>query len=160
MNNRIKIQIIILGGTVLAVLPLTFIGCTKEAALNKYHSAVETIGALELTASNLLKGEREEGLDSYVGTYHALYEDFSGTEMLFGGTSAREREDGDELTVTCELTIESGKAEVFFISGDEEKQVLVNTEEKKQVSVTLPTASNYIGVSGKYFSGELKLRVE
>lgn len=139
---------------------LTVTGCSKEEVLDKYHHTVEKMGEQGLTSASLLKGEKKEGEDGYVGTYHASYKEFSGTESVFGGTSARERESGNELMVTCEITIEKGSAEVFFISGDEEKKVLTDTDGKTKVSVTLPAASNYICISGDDFTGELKIKVE
>ena len=66
----------------------------KDAILDAYGSLVDTAGSWALTPDRSLQGERIPGKDDYTGTYAAGYEDFSGTELLFGGTTL-DRESGD-----------------------------------------------------------------
>lgn len=56
-----------------------------------------------------LQGDKTKGEDTYTGSYTADYEDFNDKEYIFGGT-ALERDKGSELTVTYELTVDSGTA--------------------------------------------------
>ena len=51
-----------------------------------------------------LQGEKDEGVDTYTGTYAAAYDGFNGKEFIFGGT-ALNRENGNHLQVTYKLTI-------------------------------------------------------
>lgn len=81
----------------------------KDAILDAYSSLVDTVGSWALTLEGSLQGERVPGEDDYTGTYAADYEDFSGTELLFGGTTL-DREAGDTVEVTCSLTVEEGEA--------------------------------------------------
>ena len=80
----------------------------KDAVLDAYGSLVGTAGSWALTPDRSLHGERVPGEDDYTGTYAADYEDFSGTELLFGGTTL-DREAGDTVEVTCSLAIEEGR---------------------------------------------------
>ena len=74
----------------------------KDAILDAYSSLVDTVGSWALTLEGSLQGERVPGEDDYTGTYAADYEDFSGTELLFGGTTLdRERVHSDR--VNCEV---------------------------------------------------------
>ena len=45
---------------------------------------------------------------------HIYYEDFNDKEYIFGGT-ALERDKGSELTVTYELTVDSGTAKLYWL---------------------------------------------
>lgn len=80
----------------------------KDAILDAYSSLMDTAGSWALTPDRSLQGERVRGEDDYTGTYAADYEDFSGTELLFGGTTL-DREAGDTVEVTCSLAVEEGR---------------------------------------------------
>ena len=98
------------------IFSLTLAGCSKDEILDQYNSVVQTAGNAALTSNFLLKGNRTYGEDCYTGTYTADYKDFSKTEYLFGGTSI-ERENGKDISVSCDLEITEGTAQVFWISG-------------------------------------------
>ena len=80
----------------------------KDAILDAYDSLVDTAGSWALTPDRSLQGERIPGEDDYTGAYEADYEDFSGTELLFGGTTL-DREAGNTVEVTSSLIIEEGE---------------------------------------------------
>lgn len=67
-----------------------------------------------LTRDSKLVGERELGEDSYTGNYTADYQDFSGEEILFGGTSLR-RDGGQSLTVAYTLEVTAGSASLYWL---------------------------------------------
>lgn len=75
----------------------------KDAILDAYDSLVDTAGVVVLARNTLpLKGtvrRQRPGAD---------YEDFSGTELLFGGTTL-DREAGNTVEVTSSLIIEEGE---------------------------------------------------
>ena len=88
----------------------------KDAILDAYGSLVDAAGSWALTPDRSLQGERIRGEDDYTGTYEADYEDFSGTELIFGGTTL-DREAGNTVDLSRSLDIEEGKAAVFLCSG-------------------------------------------
>lgn len=81
---------------------------TDAALVGTYGSLVDVAGSWALTPARSLQGERIPGEGEYTGTYEADYEDFSGTELLFGGTTL-DREAGNTVEVTCSLIIEEGE---------------------------------------------------
>ena len=72
----------------------------KDTLVGTYGSLVAVAGSWALTPARSLQGERIPG--------EADYEDFSGTELLFGGTTL-DREAGNTVEVTCSLIIEEGE---------------------------------------------------
>ncbi len=98
------------------MLSLSLAGCSKDEILDQYNNVVQSAGNTALTSDFSLKGDRAYGDDCYTGTYTADYKDFSKTEYLFGGTSI-ERENGKDISVSCDLEITEGTAQVFWISG-------------------------------------------
>ena len=135
------------------VLALTFVlvgsfmlsGCSKDEILDHYNNIVRSAGSIELTGKSSLQGEKEKGIDDYIGTYTADYENFSDTEYLFGGTSIK-REAGKELSIDCTLEITEGTAKVFWISGADEAVTLIEATGTYSDTITLPDGGNYIGI--------------
>ena len=72
-----------------ALIALGLGGCrfSKDGVLSAYESVVQFAGQFALTPAIQLQGVRAFGEDHYTGDYRAEYENFSGTEYLFGGTS-------------------------------------------------------------------------
>ena len=134
-------------------------GCSKDEILGRYNSALRAAGEAVLTDSGALQGRRVMGEDSYVGSYEADYEGFSGRELLFGGTGL-EREGGNTLEITGSLEAEGGSLRLLFKSGADEPIFLCGASGAFSTSVELPSASNYILVEAENFTGSLSLRVE
>ena len=76
-------------------------------------------------------------MKDYTGSYQAEYKKFTGTEYLFSSTSI-DREAGKEVTVTCTLTITSGTAKIFWLSGSDEAKTLLETGKTYTEMITLP----------------------
>lgn len=131
----------------------------KNAALDVMDTLNEIGGNSALTSKNSLQGERITGIDSYVGTYSAKYNDFSKTEYLFGGTDI-EREYGNDFAITCTLQIDSGTTKVFWTSGSEEPVILIETSGTYNEIITLPSGSNYIGIECENFTGSIEMNIE
>lgn len=112
-----------------------------------------------LTSDRRLKGDREFGKDSYVGTYEAEYKNFSGSELLFGGSDLT-REEGNNLQITCSLKIESGAAKVSWYSGDEEPTVLLQETGECSDTIELKEGWESLRVEGDRFKGEVTVEVE
>ena len=129
---------------------LSLTGCSKDEILDQYNNVVQLAGNATLTRDLSLKGKRMYGDDHYTGTYVADYKDFSKTEYLFGGTSI-ERENGKDISVSCDLEITEGTAQVFWISGSDDPVILLEATGSYSETITLPEGGNYIGITGNNF---------
>ena len=141
------------------MLSLSLAGCSKDEILDQYNNVVQSAGNTALTSDFSLKGNRTYGDDCYTGTYTANYKDFSKTEYLFGGTSI-ERENGKDISVSCDLEITRGTAQVFWISGSDDPVILLETADSYSETITLPEGGNYIGIIGNNFTGHLEMNIE
>ena len=79
---------------------ISMTACSKDEIIEQYNQALQALPHTGLTDNKELRGKRSPGTDGYVGTYEANYEDFSGEEVLFGGT-ALERDGGNEIEISC-----------------------------------------------------------
>ena len=148
----LSLCLILLGASVLS-------GCTKDEFLDQYNNIVQSAGSIALTGNSSLQGTKEKGIDDYTGSYTANYEDFSGTEYLFGGTSIK-REAGKDLSIDCALEVTEGTAKVFWISGADEAVTLFETTGTYSDTITLPEGGNYIGIECENFTGNIELNIE
>ena len=131
----------------------------KDAILDAYSSLMDTAGSWALTPDRSLQGERVRGEDDYTGTYAADYEDFSGTELLFGGTTL-DREAGDTVEVTCSLTVEEGEATIFLRSGSEDPVLLLSESGDYSGTIEVGGGSVYLGVWGEGVTGSVSIQME
>ena len=131
----------------------------KDAILDAYSSLMDTAGSWALTPNRSLQGERVRGEDDYTGTYAADYEDFSGTELLFGGTTL-DREAGDTVEVTCSLTVEEGEAAIFLNSGSEDPVILLSESGDYSSTIEVGGGSIYLGVWGEGVTGSVSIQIE
>ena len=131
----------------------------KDAILNAYGSLVDAAGTLALTPESSLQGERIPGKDDYTGVYEAGYEDFSGTELLFGGTTL-DREAGNTVEISCSLTVEEGEAAVFLRSGSEDPVLLLSGSGDYAGTIEVGGGSVYLGVWGEGVTGSVSIQIE
>ena len=61
-------------------------GQAKDSIVNAFGELVGDAGNAALTPQSKLQGHKENGVDDYTGGYEAIYSEFTGTEILFGGT--------------------------------------------------------------------------
>ncbi len=141
------------------MLSLSLAGCSKDEILDQYNNVVQSAGNAALTSDFSLKGNRTYGDDCYTGTYTADYKDFSKTEYLFGGTFI-ERENGKDISVSCDLEITKGTAQVFWVSGSDDPVILLEATDSYSETITLPEGGNYIGITGNNFTGHLEMNIE
>ena len=131
----------------------------KDAILDAYGSLVDAVGSWALTPDRSLQGERVRGEDDYTGTYEANYEDFSGTELLFGGTTL-DREAGNTIELSCSLDIEEGEAAVFLCSGSDDPVILLSGSGDYSSTIEVGGGSTYIGVWGEGVAGSVSIQIE
>ena len=131
----------------------------KDTLVGAYGSLVDAAGSWALTPDRSLQGERVRGEDDYTGTYEANYEDFSGTELLFGGTTL-DRAAGNTIELSCSLDIEEGEAAVFLCSGSEDPVVLLAESGDYSSTIEVGGGSTYIGVWGEGVAGSVSIQIE
>ena len=131
----------------------------KDSILDSYNSLVDTAGSWALTPDRSLQGERVRSEDDYTGTYEANYEDFSGTELLFGGTTL-DREAGNTIELSCSLDIEEGEAAVFLCSGSDDPVILLSGSGDYSSTIEVGGGSTYIGVWGEEANGSASIQIE
>lgn len=120
---------------------------------------MQSIGDKGLTDDKDLQGKREFGIDSYAGSYTADYENFSGNEIIFGGT-AIERDSGNKIEISCDIATQSGKMKLILQTGNNEPEILCDTESSYNDTIELPSASNYILIESDNFTGSLNLKLK
>ena len=131
----------------------------KDTILSAYGSLVDAAGSWALTPDHSLQGDRVRGEDDYTGTYEAGYEDFSGTELLFGGTTL-DRAAGSTVEISCSLHIEEGEAAVFLCSGGEDPVVLLSESGDYASTIEVGGRSTYIGVWGEEANGSVSIQID
>ena len=131
----------------------------KDALVDAYGSLVDAAGTLALTPESSLQGERIPGKDDYTGVYEAGYEDFSGTELLFGSTTL-DREAGNTVEISCSLTVEEGEAAVFLRSGSEDPVLLLSGSGDYAGTIEVGGGSVYLGVWGEGVTGSVSIQIE
>lgn len=138
---------------------ISMTGCSKEEIVEHYNQALQVAGDSGLTKDKELQGKRKFGTDSYVGTYEADYDSFSGEEVLFGGT-ALERDTGNEIEISCDTNITDGTLKLILKTGSDDPQILFDTLQSYSETIELPSASNYIVVETENFTGSLNLKIQ
>ena len=137
-------------------------GCSgdhvKDNVIDGFNDMLQHFSKYALTDEKDLQGDKTKGEDAYTGYYNAEYDDFSGTEYIFGGTGL-ERENGNDLTVTYELTVDSGTVRFYWRDKDEET-IIADTSGTGTYSVTLAEGDNYLVLEGNNFCGSLQVTVE
>ena len=131
----------------------------KDTILDAYGSLMDAAGSWALTPDRSLQGDRVRGEDDYTGTYEAGYEDFSGTELLFGGTTL-DREAGNTVDLSCSLDIEEGEAVVFLCSGSDDPVILLSESGDYASTIKVGGGSTYIGVWGEGVTGGVFIQID
>lgn len=129
-----------------------------DSFLEEFNEWTESAATHSITKDRDLVGEREKGVDDYVGTYKAAYTQFDGEEYIFGGTSLKRKEGGD-LQAMYSLTIQSGEAALYWLEGDNEI-VIADASDKGVYEFTIHAGKNFLVLKGEGFTGELSLSVE
>ena len=122
--------------------------------MGAYGSLVDAAGSWALTPDRSLQGERVRGEDDYTGTYEADYQDFSGTELLFGGTTL-DRAAGNTVEISCSLDIEEGEA-----AGSDDPVILLSGSGDYSSTIEVGGGSTYIGVWGEEANGSVSIQIE
>lgn len=154
--KRFLAGVCLLLGTGLLLGGCSATGC-KDAVISAYNDSLQFFSSFSLTSDSDLIGARQKGADNYTGSYQADYSDFTGKEILFGGTGL-EREAGDQLTVTYSLQVDSGEG-VLYQRDKDGIHPLQEGSGSGEVKINLSSGDNYLVSEGKNWSGSIVVTV-
>lgn len=149
--------------TIITFMIISFTGIftnwrfSKDDAISKYTSALQTIGDFSLTSNAKLQGKREFGKDHYTGKYSVNYKYFTGEEIVFGGTNLGENK---KLRVKAELNNTNGEAKVIFQNAEEEIILIENDGTYDNVIDISEGGSNYLKIETNNFLGGAYITVD
>ncbi len=149
--------------TIITFMIISFTGIftnwrfSKDDAISKYTSALQTIGDFSLTSNAKLQGKREFGKDHYTGKYSVNYKYFTGKEIVFGGTNLGENK---KLRVKAELNNTNGEAKVIFQNAEEEIILIENDGTYDNVIDISEGGSNYLKIETNNFLGSAYITVD
>ena len=130
----------------------------KDSMLNSYNKVIEFFGDDSLTSDKKLKGNREFGIDKYVGTYKADYHNFTSEEIIFGGTTLH-RKNGDHITLKIVLEKQSGNIDVINKLGNNEISLISDTGEYEE-TIYIDGMSYYLTIKLDNFKGKIEIIAE
>lgn len=124
-----------------------------QKMVDRWDRLVETLGKMQITRDADLIGERIHGEDSYVGTYYAECDGASGRDVVFGGTSVKER------TVSLQGYVDgvSGTVQLRIRCGKQVEYVTPDAEGKFYASFALHSGGNYLMLDYEDFTGTITL---
>ena len=149
--------------TIITFMIISFTGIftnwrfSKDDAISKYTSALQTIGDFSLTSNAKLQGKREFEKDHYTGKYRVNYKYFTGEEIVFGGTNLGENK---KLRVKAELNNTNGEAKVIFQKAEEEIILIENNGTYDNVIDISEGGSNYLKIETNNFLGSAYITVD
>ena len=157
MSKTLKIFLIVI--LVMIVLGIIFFtSLAKEGVINVYNLFLKNVSTNGLTRNNDLEGKREYGIDEYVGTYKANYNNKSKEETIFGGT-VLDRENGNTITLKIKVEKQSGNIEIISNAGTE-SEILINDTGETEKTVNVKELSYYLKVKVTDFTGNVEIIAE
>lgn len=130
----------------------------KDKIVDTYDSFIQSFDMAGLTNSWKLKGERKYGTDKYVGTYKAIYDNYSGEETVFGGTALK-RKNGDYIKIKIKIEKESGDISVVTKLGNNET-ILISDIGEYENKIYVNGSSYYLTIKLNNFRGNIDIIAE
>lgn len=130
----------------------------KDKMINTYDSFIQSFDTAGLTSNWKLKGKRKYGMDKYVGTYKAEYDNCSGEETIFGGT-ALHRKNGDHIKFKIKAQKESGDIKIIGKLGNNEIDMISDTGEYED-TIYIDGVSFYLTIILDNFKGNVDIVAE
>ena len=125
----------------------------KDKIINTYDSFIQSFDTAGLTSNWKLKGKRKYGVDKYVGTYIANYDNYSGEETIFGVT-ALSRKNGEHIKV--KIAKESGNINIIAKLGNNDTTLINDTGEYED-NVYVEGVSYYLTIKLDNFKGNIDI---
>lgn len=120
---------------------------SKEDIVNSFGEFLQDTSTNGLTKDKKLEGKREFGIDEYVGTYTAYYNNKTKEETIFGGT-VLERKNGNTIKLKIKVEKQSGNIEIISNAGTE-REILINDTGEIEKTVAVKEKNVYILYKGK-----------
>lgn len=130
----------------------------KDEILNIYETSLQNFDKEVLSKDKQLKGKRVFGVDKYVGTYQADYEDITSEEIIFGGT-ALHRKNGESIKVKIKVEKEGGSINVISKLGEHEISLL-NDNGEYEDTIYVDCMSYYLTIKLENFNGKIDIVAE
>ena len=130
----------------------------KNKIINTYDSFIQSFDTAGLTSNWKLKGKRKYGVDKYVGTYIASYDNYSAEETIFGGT-ALNRKNGDHIKLKIKIEKESGNINIIAKLGNNETTLINDTGEYED-GIYVEGVSYYLNIKLDNFKGNIDIIAE
>ena len=131
---------------------------SKDDVINTYDSFLQDTSVNGLTKDNKLEGKREYGIDEYVGTYTAYYNNKTKEETVFGGTTL-DRKNGNTIKLKIKVEKQSGNIEIISNAGTE-NEILLNDTGEIEKTVDVKGISYYLKVKVTDFTGNVEIVAE
>ncbi len=128
---------------------------SKEDIVNGFGDFLQDTSTNGLTKDNKLEGKREYGIDEYVGTYTAYYNNKSKEETIFGGT-VLDRKNGNTIKLKIKVEKQSGNIEIISNSGTESEVLIKDTGEIEK-TVDVKEKSYYLIIKTNNFTGNIDI---
>ena len=131
---------------------------SKEDIVNGFGDFLQDTSTNGLTKDNKLEGKRKFGIDEYVGTYTAYYNNKTKEETVFGGT-VLERKNGNTIKLKIKVEKQSGNIEIISNAGTE-SEILINNTGEIEKTVDVKEKSYYLKIKVTDFTGNIKIVAE
>lgn len=154
----------------LVIVGITITGCvfisdisnnetiSRDDLVNGYGNFLQDISLNGLTKDSKLEGNREYGIDEYVGSYEANYNNTTKEETIFGGTTL-DRKNGNTIKLKIKVKKQSGNIEIIS-NGGTECEVLINDTGEIEKTVNVKEKSYYLKVKVTNFTGNVEIVAE
>ncbi len=151
------VGLIILGASFFTSI-FTNSAVSKDSAMNTYNNFLQDVSSLGITSDNKIQGERIFGIDEYVGTYKASYNNTTKEETIFGGT-ALNRENGNTIKLKIKVDKQSGDIEIINKLGTE-NEILINDTGEIEKAIDVKEKSYYLIIKTNNFTGNVDILSE
>ena len=131
---------------------------SKEDIVNGFGDFLQDTSTNGLTKDDKLEGKREYGIDEYVGTYTAYYNNKTKEETVFGGT-VLERKNGNTIKLKIKVEKQNGNIQIISNEGTE-NEILINDTGEIEKTVDVKEKSYYLKVKITNFTGNVEIVAE
>lgn len=131
---------------------------SKEDIVNGFGDFLQDTSTNGLTKDDKLEGKREYGIDEYVGTYTAYYNNKTKEETVFGGT-VLERKNGNTIKLKIKVEKQNGNIQIISNEGTENEILIKDTGEIEK-TVDVKEKSYYLKVKVTNFTGNVEIVAE
>lgn len=148
------VGLIILGASFFTSI-FTNSAVSKDSAMNTYNNFLQDVSSLGITSDNKIQGERIFGIDEYVGTYKASYNNTTKEETIFGGT-ALNRENGNTIKLKIKVDKQNGDIEIINKLGTE-NEILISDTGEIEKTIDVKEKSYYLIIKTNNFTGNVDI---